>query len=259
MNRHLKMFFRTVQTSFPVLLDAKFAFMRAYRNARSVPFDRDFDGIRLFPDYERALFLDVGGNRGQSTDAILMTTRNSTIQLFEPNPLLCDKLRRQFGAQQRVTINEFGLGNSTSTQPLHVPFYKNWMFDGLASFDRDSARGWLEGRVFFYNEKHVSLRQVPCTIRRLDDLGLTPFFVKLDVQGYEYEVIRGGEKTIRTHQPVLLVEAPPEENVRDFLKSLGYSFYTFKDDKFIGGIIESNNTFFMTEQRAALVREHIIA
>lgn len=259
MNVGVKTLLRTVQINFPFLLDAKFAAMRRYRKARRIPFDRDFDGIGVFPVDKGALFLDVGANRGQSTDAILMMRADSRIQMFEPNPLLCEKLRRQFGQDDRVVINEFGLGNGTSELPLHVPFYKSWMFDGLASFDRQAAKGWLEGRVLFYRDEHLSVREVMCRIRPLDDLRLAPFFIKIDVQGYEFDVLKGGEKTIRTHEPVLLIESPPEEEIIRFLREIGYSFYTFRNGRFTRGVAESNNTFFMTERRASLVRAHIVA
>jgi len=34
-------------------------------------------------------------------------------------------------------------------------------------------------------------------------------FIKIDVEGYEYFVVQGGEKTIRTHKPVIIVEQKP--------------------------------------------------
>jgi FkbM family methyltransferase len=258
-NTSVKMFFRTVQINFPFLLDAKFSLMRRYRNYRGIPFDRDFDGIRLFPIADGAVFLDVGANRGQSTDAILMMARNSRVHLFEPNPLLCQKLVRQFAPETRIEIHGFGLGNQASDQPLFIPFYKRWMFDGLASFDRDKARSWLDGRMLFYKEDHVALREVTCRIRRLDELHLAPFFIKLDVQGYEFEAILGGEHTIRNHEPVLLIESPPEERIIAFLKPLGYQFYTFRHSTFVRGIAEGNNTYFMTGKTSSLVSRHIAA
>lgn len=40
----------------------------------------------------------------------------------------------------------------------------------------------------------------------LDSLGLNPDFVKLDVEGCEYAALIGGERTIRTHRPVIMLE-----------------------------------------------------
>ena len=40
----------------------------------------------------------------------------------------------------------------------------------------------------------------------LDSLGLAPGFVKLDVEGCELAALIGGEQTIRTHRPVVMLE-----------------------------------------------------
>ena len=259
MNMNVKKLLRTLQVNFPFLLEIKFALMREYRNRSGVPFDGDFQALGLFPDVGEALFLDVGANRGQSADAILMITKNSRIQLFEPNPLLCEKLRRLYGNNKRVGINEFGLGDKAAEQVLFVPFYKKWMFDGLASFDKEKAGDWLKGRVFFYKDRHLSLRESSCEIRRLDELNFNPFFIKLDIQGYEFQALKGGEQTIKTCEPVLLIESPPEEEVINYLNGFGYQLYAFKEGMFMRGVAGGNNTFFMTENKSRLVKAHITA
>lgn len=258
MNAKLKKLFRTAQVNFPFLLDLKFAVVRAYRRGRRIPFEGDFRALGLFPDTAGALYLDVGANRGQSTDAILLMTRSSRIHLFEPNPLLYRKLVQLYGRNDRVVIDELGLGDETAEMTLYVPYYKRWMFDGLASFDREGAASWLKGRMFFYDDRHLSLRETRCRIRRLDEMNLSPFFIKLDIQGFEFQAIKGAERTIKTHEPVLLIESPPDPELTDYLKDLGYRQYAFEDGKFIPGGIGSHNTFFMTDEKSALVKNHIV-
>jgi len=230
--------------------------MRRYRTWRKVPFESDFDALALFPDAPDAVFLDVGANRGQSTDAILLRARHGRIEQFEPNPLLCEKLRALYAGHPRVTTHAYGLGDVAATQALYVPFYKKWMFDGLASFDAGEAGDWLKGRMLFYRDRHLTLRETPCRLRRLDDLGLTPFFVKLDIQGYEFRALKGGERTLRACRPVLLIESPEPEIV-EYLGGLGYRAYAFEDGRFVPGRLGSLNTFFMTPDRADLVKRHI--
>lgn len=256
MKSTLKKLVRTGQTRFPGFLDAKFAIMRRYRNALGIPFERDFRALRLFPDQPDALYLDVGANRGQSTDAILMTTRRSRIQLFEPNPLLWEKLERQYAGNPRVVIHKVGLGDAPSDQVLHIPFYKQWMFDGLSSFDEAKARNWLKGRIFGFRDEDLTVRKVPCHIRTLDDFQLDPFFLKLDIQGYEYQALRGAEATIRRSEPIVLLESPSDE-IFAFLKRCGYQHYAFKGDTFVPGARGEMNTFLMTQSKVALIPRHI--
>jgi FkbM family methyltransferase len=233
------------------MLEAKFSIMRAYRNQLRKPFDADFNGIEFLPDLEEALFLDVGANRGQSTDAILMKRKKSRIQLFEPNPWLCGKLEAFFGSNPRIIVNRFALGAKTEERELFVPFYKHWMFDGLASFDEETAKSWLRDRMFFYREEFLTVKTVACKIRPLDDLALDPAFIKLDVQGFEYEVVRGGEETIRRCSPILLIESPPAAVLVEYLKGLGYEMYAFRAGGFCRGVMGGANTFFMRADKSA--------
>jgi hypothetical protein len=61
-------------------------------------------------------------------------------------------------------------------------------------------------------------------------------FVKIDVEGHELEVLRGGIETLRRHRPNLLIEIEqrhspvPIFHTLDFLASLGYAG-EFLDDK----------------------------
>ncbi|MCY7376368.1 MAG: FkbM family methyltransferase [Pyrinomonadaceae bacterium] len=256
MNENAKKWLRTFQTNFSFALDAKFAAMRFYRNKRGIPFETDFHALSLFPDLKEALFLDVGANRGQSTDAMLLKTKNSLIQQFEPNAMLCEKIARQFDGNNRVTLSKFGLGDETGERILFVPFYKQWMFDGLASFDESEARDWLKNHLVFYKDQNLSLREIRCKTKRLDELSLEPFFIKLDIQGYEYQALKGGEQTIKTHQPILLIETP-NEKIINYLKGFDYQFYAFTGGKFVSGVMRGQNTFFMTKDKFSLVREHI--
>ena len=193
----MKKLLRTLQVHFPYLLDIKFTLMRQFRNILGIPFENDFNALSLFPDIEGALFLDVGANRGQSTDAILMKKKNIRIHLFEPNELLFKKLKGICGAKEGIVIHKFGLGDKTVEQVLFVPFYKKWMFDGLSSFQEEEIRNYLKERLFFYRERSLTLHKVTSQIKILDELDLDPFFIKLDIQGYEYNALKGGEQTIK--------------------------------------------------------------
>jgi FkbM family methyltransferase len=230
--------------------------IRFYRITLHIPFEEDFNALPLFPDFRETLFLDVGANRGQSTDAILMKTNNARIHLFEPNQYLCEKLKHLFYKNKRITLHDFALGDQNKEDVLYIPFYKKWMFDGLASFHREAAEKWLKNRIFFYDERYLSLQKMECKIRPLDELKLDPYFIKIDVQGLAFEVLKGGVQTLKKYEPILLVESPNKEMV-NYLKSFGYQYYAFKKGKFILNVKGRLNTFFMTPKKSALVRNYI--
>jgi FkbM family methyltransferase len=244
---------RTIQADFPFLLDAKFETKSLVSRTLKRPHDADFRALSLFPDIDGALYLDVGANRGQSTEAILMLTRRSCVWSFEPNPLLAAKLERRFAQQERVAVKTFGLGHQDGGFKLFVPYYKKWMYDGLASLKRELAADWLKDRIYWYQDRHLTIEEVDCRIRRLDNLALAPFFIKLDVQGYELEALVGGEQTLRRHEPILLIESPDDET-RAFLTNLGYHPYRYEDGQLHRDALGDVNTYFLTDAKARLLR-----
>jgi len=64
-------------------------------------------------------------------------------------------------------------------------------------------------------------------------LGATPDLVKIDVEGAEVGVVRGGLETLRRHHPTLLIEVhAPEINgqLYDLLHPLGYRIFTTRGE-----------------------------
>ncbi|MGM3305434.1 FkbM family methyltransferase [Anabaena sp. WFMT] len=254
----MKKLLRTIQINFPYLANAKLALMRFCYNKLGIAYENDFCALSLFPDVDGALFLDVGANRGHSTDAILRYTKNSCICQFEPNPLLVEQLSREYVNNKRIMLNIFGLGDENGEYLLYIPCYKNWMFDGLASFSQENANNWLKDGILFYEDQYLLTRKFKCKIKRLDDINLAPFFIKLDIQGYELQALIGGESTIKKYKPILLIETPNEITI-NHLKRFGYQLYSFEKGKFKSGIKGKLNTFFMTPDKAFLVEENIIS
>lgn len=62
-------------------------------------------------------------------------------------------------------------------------------------------------------------------VQRLDDLGLPPAdFVKIDVEGFEYEVLLGGQQYIQQSYPVLVVEQEHKRSqAKELILSWGYT------------------------------------
>lgn len=246
---------RSLQVYFPELQDYRFGFQRRVRSLLGQPHEYDFHLLQHLPYSPGQLFIDIGANRGDAIQSILTKRPQAKIVAFEPNPILVGKIRKVFYDNESVTIEPFGLGSETSTFTLNIPFYRNYMFDGLASFKEENARDWLKNRMYGYQPEKLVLRQIPCTVKRLDEFGLRPSFIKIDVQGFEYEVLLGAQHTIEQARPVLLIESPGRKE-KDFLSGLGYRCFTFVD----GTLIENKpnyNIFFIPDEMISALRKNL--
>jgi len=70
-----------------------------------------------------------------------------------------------------------------------------------------------------------------------------PALVKIDVEGHEVEVLRGGKLCLRDHKPILILESfpPKQELVIDFLRKMGYELLDAESGKPLGS--RTNNIF----------------
>jgi FkbM family methyltransferase len=250
-NDLVKKIFRTLQIYVPFLHDLRFAIQRFVRALTDTTTESDFDALKLIPGMDNGLAIDIGANRGDTIQAIKMRTTNTRVMAFEPNPLIFSRLNRIFKNRKDVKLFNFGLGSKDEIAALNVPFYKDFMFDGLASFDIAAALGWLRGRIFFYNEKHLRLRQIDCCLTRLDRFEVNPTFIKIDVQGFEDRVLAGASETIHRCRPVVLIETPSGEVVR-YMKKINYQPFRYNQKKLQEGL-GALNTFFIPAEKVSTI------
>jgi FkbM family methyltransferase len=217
--------------------------------------EEDFEILPFLPQTKNNLFVDIGANRGAAIQSILMRRPESSVVAFEPNTFLVSKLEKLYANDARVQVRNFGLGNEDNKFDLYVPFYNKYMFDGLASFKEQNARDWLKGRLYGYKEDKLEVKRMTCSVKCLDDFALKPCFIKIDVQGFEYEVLQGAKRTLEESRPVVLTESPGN-NELDFLDKLGYRSFIFKNRQLIPGT-KHYNIFFIPEEIASAVQKNI--
>ena len=240
---------RSIQYFFPFLQDSRFYIQRYYNKIRKSTMHEDFFALSLFKWPDPSLFIDVGANRGFSIQAMKMIVPHAMIKAFEPNPIIFNRLKKIYEESSDIDLHEIGLGESSLDTTLWVPVYRQWLLDGLGSFDRDEAYNWLNSdRVYFFDERHLQLRQYPCAIRRLDEFELAPAFIKIDVQGFEPQVLRGAEATLHRSHPLLMIENPDSFADVDFLQQAGYTICTYENGRLLPGRAGKVNSFFLTDQ-----------
>lgn len=247
MNATVSKALRSVQVFFPGIQDLRFKIQRKVREATGATHEDDFELLSVFCEFDHAQFVDIGANRGDAIQSMLMKCPQANVVAFEPNPLLGQKLEDIYQTDERVTIINSGLGNANEEFPLFVPFYRNYMFDGLASFQEKNARDWLKNRIYGYREDWLHVQEVMCTVKRLDDFNLSPVFIKIDVQGFEYAVLQGAKLTITSHRPVVLIEAPKDAE-RIFFAARNYRPYIYRNQKLIAGTEKFNVVYIPAEK-----------
>ena len=188
------------------------------------PHEPEFAAFALFPE-RRGLFLDVGANAGMSALSFRIFCRRNPILSIEPNPLHEKDLAYVGRLVRRFEYRLFAAGAENGSLTLHTPVFRG---TPLTPFSAVTSRQAVEEHGFLRNylgdrahssEFLIVSQEVP--VRRLDDFGLMPDFIKIDVEEYEHEVLLGLRETLARTHPVLLLEGPTAET-RELLAEFGY-------------------------------------
>jgi len=132
--------------------------------------------------------VDVGANVGQYAGALRRAGYAGDIVSFEANPAAARRLQLAAAGDRRWRIESMALGPEPGSTKLHVT---------VDSLSTSLLAPTADTQYAFMIEAPES---VVVEVRTLDSFLLTkdkaPTLLKLDVQGYELEVLRGASKTL---------------------------------------------------------------
>ena len=163
-------------------------------------------------------FWDVGANYGLFTFGLRAGGADLRIEAFEPDPDYVALLQRTLGVggSERVQVHPIALSDSQGTVT-----FKRDLLSGSTGFLLVS--GQPSDRVMDPTGDWHTIEVGASTIdAESARLGM-PDLIKVDVEGAELAVLRGGKGTIEAHRPIILLECTQrQEEVRRFLEDLGY-------------------------------------
>ena len=180
------------------------------------------------------IFIDVGSNIGYlSAVGCSLVGKNGSVYCFEPSPREFEKLEKLAPLNPGYDIQCFNVacGEAESTLELDVSHVFGW-----------------NTLVPDFMRKDVYQETVKVNVVRLDDFILEKIsqpekikLIKIDVEGYEYYVLRGLRKFFQLAKPFIVCEITPRgsallgiklEAIASFMKEMGYKATHLINPKF---------------------------
>lgn len=171
--------------------------------------------------------LDIGSNFGYyGLLAAEKAGSSGRVIAFEPYPPNRVQLQRNLELNQMdwVEVEDRALSDATGTVSFIIPP------DSCLGVGRIAANDGIRGQRVEVETLPLDAFATAANLEALD-------FVKLDVEGAEARVVRGGWETLKRFQPAMLVEINPEglkefgstpEELVGMLQELGYGLFRVK-------------------------------
>ena len=166
-----------------------------------------FEVLKYITPTDSALVaLDIGANDGTSIRMIRKFQKSARVIAFDP-------ITRPRFNLRNVDFKEYALSNTEEMFSLFTPIVHGKTLTQYSSFHSEKLGKQIEHDLGL---KVTDYGIVEKTVQAhtLDSLNLQPFFIKIDVEGAEKNVLEGSFATIDSHLPIILVEI---QNIETYL------------------------------------------
>lgn len=141
-----------------------------------------------------AVIFDIGANIGSTALYFGKINPDAKIFAFEPHKVSFGKAVENIRLNnhlENIAIYNIGLGSSDTEQKLYEVHPNNPGMNRI-----------LKTGNYSYTEIHIETLDRFVAVNNIQAID----FIKIDVEGYEHEVLKGGILTIKKNHPVLLLE-----------------------------------------------------
>ena len=198
------------------------------KNIENVIYERgvyELGTVSVLQDFLKTgdTFVDVGANIGWlSLVGANQVGEKGNVLAFEPVPSTFDILKsnKEINNFTQITLNQFALGNKE---------------ENVTIYPEKENRG---GASILNHQKNEGVK---IDVKRLDNLQIDSKIdvIKIDVEGFELDVLKGTAETIKKDKPKLIIEHSIDRNntaeqfeIYNWLMDLGfYKIYKLKNGK----------------------------
>ena len=217
-----------------IFFSQKYLLEKRLKRAIKKNYEKELEIIDKYSDQSKDA-LDIGVYRG--VYSYKLSQHFKTVHSFEPNPLLYPYLEKNLKKViKNMILYNLALSDANGESELKLPIRSKSLF-------KDNIEELFQLGAASMHPKNTieNFKKVPIKMRKLDDIEINNKigFIKIDVEGHEKNVLKGGLNTIKKNKPILLIEIEekhskqPVEDTINFMKTYNYKAYVYINKKLV--------------------------
>jgi len=173
---------------------------------------------------EKSIIVDVGANIGSVSLPLAKTFQNAQIYSIEPTVYAFKKLKQNINLNLNLKKKIKSFNHFITYKTKKIKFvHSSWKLD-----NGDKKHGIHKGILKKTSNKFISLDGLLKKNKKRVRL------IKIDVDGYELEVLKSAKKTLQKEKPIIYFELAPYlykemgytlDHLIKFVQKMGYTFY----------------------------------
>ena len=186
--------------------------------------------------------IDIGAHKGEFLEKMLKIEKVKSFYAFEPQKDIFDNLNKKFSRNSKITLLNYAADKEITNKKLQIN--KLSTTSSLAEVNENSL--YLKLKNFLTRSKSNFINEYDVKTNTIDnvfkDINLEKTLLKIDVEGYEMNVINGSKMKLKEISYVVIENQFGNhyknnnfDDIKDFL--LKYNFVVLK--KFIFPVFPS--------------------
>ena len=176
--------------------------------------------LALENERDKGCFYDVGANIGLYGWLVCSISSTRKTIAFEPDPQNLELLgmTQALAKLENWQVNGIALSDKCG----NFSFFQDSITSATGTLCLDD-KPWIEK---YLGCKTQTIEVKTCTMDEILDSAQWPSLIKIDVEGHELAVLRGGIDTLSKYKPLIILESlpPRRSQVVELLCGLGYEF-----------------------------------
>ena len=227
--------------------------------------ERDYAVLEKFKDKSDYMILDIGANVGQSAMTFLSITKMDVIS-FEPHPNCNEALitTAEIFGKDRMSIINKGVGSCSGELIFYIPSFDTGVSQ-IASFSKEWVLEWIQRCVPDKVIEDRDIQQIRVPVTTVDDAlkecKKAVFFVKIDAESFEYDVIKGMEEVIKKDAPLMLLELSSFDKQVEILEYVNrfhkyrIMYYDYEAEQFTKADLRGSINYFLVPEQGNVYEE----
>jgi len=189
------------------------------------------------------ILVDVGCHKGDLLNSFLKTKKFTKFYCFEPQKRIFKYLKKKFKNNKKIKIHNYSLGDSHTKKRIYLSNLTS--LSTMSKINHKSV--WFKIKKFIVGDKNGTNLYQLVNQKKIDtvfkNISLRNSFLKIDVEGYEFNVLLGAKNKIKEipyvliekhtfsqyHNNFSLVENFLKKNDFEVVKSFYYPTLHYKD------------------------------
>ncbi len=191
-------------------------------------FEEDFKILKEIYKDKKINIIDIGASDGISANFFIKNLNVNNIYCFEPHFLFIKKLKKLKKKYQNIKIFNYGISTSNESIKVYIPkiffFGKSLYLYTYTFYNLIELKKQI--KLDFLNYKKIIVEEAILKLKKFKIINKNIHLIKIDVNGYEFKIVKCLKKQIIKNLPLMVIENNKEINkISKYLNKYGYKKY----------------------------------